>query len=130
MAVIAGEGTALFFNGSAIGDVVSISGPNRAVAEVEKTSLDSTTKEFRFSTIPESGTVDFVINFDPADGQHSGIETLMDTPADGTFALRYADSTADDLTFIGFPTSFAYSGMEVEGNLQAEITVKIAGDFA
>ncbi|MEZ5951185.1 MAG: hypothetical protein R3C12_18630 [Planctomycetaceae bacterium] len=84
MAKIAGEGTILKVDVSdtltAIANVISVSGPDSSVPEVENTTLGANSKQYRAGKIPEAGTIDCSIYFDPADSGHQALLALAKTP--------------------------------------------------
>lgn len=130
--VLKGEGTILAYSAdgttyTTIAQRVTISGPKMEVAEVETSDLDSTVKTFRPSGVPDSGSLDLEVYFDPDDTQHTAIRALMATPAVKNFKLTLTDGTPATATFAGFPTSFELNGMEIEGNLGANVSIKITG---
>jgi len=126
MAVYEGEGTSLHVGATStvteIGQVFSISGPGMAVGEIEKTHLASTFKEFRPGLL-DIGQVTFSIYFDSANTQHTLVESSITTPATLYWELQTTDGKTR--AFQGFPVSFNYTGMEVEGNLTAEVTIRV-----
>jgi len=125
--VVAGEGTTISIGGSTILQVVSIDGPSWSVESVEKTHLASTDKEFRFSTLSDAGEISMSVLYDPDDSTHTGLTTLMVTPAEVAVVLSFADGTASTYTAQGFVTGFSPNGMEVENNLGADVSVKLTG---
>ena len=131
MSVYAGEGTVLKVDVSstltAVAQVVSISGPDSAVPEVETTHLGSTAKEYRPGEIPEAGTIDFSILFDPGNTGHAELVTLAKTPSVVSWQVTFTDGSTMD--WEGFLTSFSVSGMEDESNLAADCTVRITGQI-
>lgn len=127
MAYLAGEATTLKLEGTAIAQVVSISGPEMAVAEVETTHLGSTHKEFRPSSIPEAGTVSATIEYDPQQATHASLTSLMNSPQEKAWTIEFSDGST--YAFDGFLTAFSVTGAEVENNVTAEITIRINGDI-
>lgn len=132
MAVYPGEGTTLSYSSDGtsytpIAQVVSINGPSWAVAEVETTHLTSTDKEFRPSEIPESGTLDFSIEYDADSTTHSAMTTLMATPATRYWQIGLNDTSSTTWSGQGFLTGFSLTGMEVEGNLMADVSLRFTG---
>ena len=139
MAVVRGEGTLLAVDiaGSTtfvtVAQRVTITGPKMEVASIETSNLDSIVKTFRPSAVPDPGTIDMECYFDPDDTTHQAIRALMGLPlatastALPNWRLTLTDGTPVTATFKGFPTSFELNGMEIEGNLGANISVKISG---
>lgn len=141
MATVKGEGTLLAYSPdgttfTTIAQRLTITGPKMEVASIETTHLDSLFKTFRPSSCPDQGTIDMEFYFDPDIATHTTIRTLMNLPlATATtplprWRLTFTDAgTAASATFSGFPTSFEMNGMEMEGNLMANMSVKISGEI-
>ena len=110
-----------------VGKVISMTGPTRAVAEVEWTHLGSAAKRFRASKIPEGGTVGFTITFDPDDPVHESLEDLMTTPVTAKWRMTLTDAVPTTYSFDGILTGFELGGMEVESNITADLTIRIDG---
>jgi len=130
--VLKGEGTMLSYSAdgntyTTIAQRVTINGPKMEVGEVETSNLDSTHKTFRPSAVPDSGTLDMELFFDPDDAQHEAILDLMSTPAVKYWKLTLTDTTPTTAVFQGFPVSFELNGMENEGNIGANVSLKITG---
>ena len=88
--------------------------------------MGSVEKSFR-GTIHDAGEITATIEFDPADASHSTLITIVKSGATATWKLVWADAGAGQFTFSGFVTRFEPSGMQVEENVVAEITVKLTG---
>lgn len=132
MANVKGKGSTIGFNAGSgatvvIGQVVSISGPSASVGTVESTNLASTARTF-LTTIPDMGEVSFTVNWDHDLNTQSGLETILKTP-DDTVAWLITLSDATTIGFDGLLTGFNITGMEIDGLVQAEITVKVTGDI-
>ncbi len=133
MAVNAGLGTILSHgiasSYTAIAQRVSVEGPDWKVGEADKTTLDDTVKKFR-PTIAESGEIDLKIYYDPAAATHSILTGFMITPTSEQWQLQFTNTAAGKFTFTGFLTGFKPTGMTVEGNLEADIKIRIDGLIA
>lgn len=131
MAKTAGEGTILKVDVSnsltAIANLISVSGPDSSVPEVENTTLGADSKQYRPGKIPEAGTIDCSIYFDPADSGHQELLALAKTPATVSWQITWSDGST--LDWEGFLTSISFSGMEDEADLQADISVRITGQI-
>lgn len=134
MTAYSGEGITLAYstdgtNFTTIAQRVSISGPSWTVAEIETTHLDSIAKEFIPSQIPESGTLDVSIEYDADSTTHSALTTLMGTPDLRYWQLALDNDSAGDTTWTaqGFLTGFQPNGMEVEGVLMADCSIRLTG---
>lgn len=108
-----------------VAQVTSISGPSWVVDEIESTHLDSTAKEYLPSDIPESGTLDFTIEYDADDASHSALTDLMATPAIKYFQIGHKPTKT--ITGQGFLTGFSPTGMEPGGLLTADCSVRFTG---
>ncbi|WP_013627815.1 phage tail tube protein [Rubinisphaera brasiliensis] len=132
MATIPGEGTILKVDVSdtltAIANVINVSGPDSSVPEVENTTISANSKQYRPGKIPEAGTIDCSIYFDPADSGHQALLTLAKTPATVSWQVTWSDGST--LDWEGFLTSISFSGMEDESDLMADFSVRITGQIA
>lgn len=124
MAIVAGKGTLLKLDSTTIAQRVTISGPSRSVGSAETTHLDSATKTYR-PTITDNGELSLDIEYDPADSTHISLEGLVNSPSIESWTLEFANGASYE--FDGFVTAFEPSGMEVEGNLTASLTIKLSG---
>lgn len=129
-AVVPGKGTLLQVSISSVfttvAQRVSLDGPDRSVGTAETTTLDSTAKTFR-ATIVDNGTVGGKLYFDPQDATHLYLIGLVDTPGMASWKLTVPDADATVFAFSGILTKLKMTGMEVEGNLEAEFEIKISG---
>jgi hypothetical protein len=129
MAIVAGQGTHLQLETSpstftTIAQVITISGPNRAVASVEVTTLDSTERTFRPGLL-DNGELSFTIQYDPDATTHTALTALLATPAVKNWKLVLTDTTPSTYALSAFLTAFNPGGMETDGNLTAECTLKV-----
>jgi hypothetical protein len=137
MAVLPGEGTLLQIESvtpgtyTTIGQRVSIGGPGISVEPVETTHLDSTWKAFRPSKVPDGGEVSMQLEYDPEDAVHIIILGHLTTPPttlpNWRIVFNNGTGTRKHYQFAGFPTEWSPTGMEVEGNLLADVTIKVSG---
>ncbi|WP_422923748.1 hypothetical protein [Singulisphaera sp. PoT] len=109
---------------SEIAQVSKISGPGGEVGTRETTDLDSTAKEYE-PTLYDGGEISFTVYYDPV--MHALLFTLWTTPSKELWQLVFNDSVHTTFSFKAILTKFSPTGMEVEGNLEAEITIKISG---
>lgn len=127
MAVLPGEKTDLSVGGAVV-RVVSISGPSVERPEVDITNLDSTAKEFRFG-LKDGGECTFDVYYDSA--SHSALLGKIDDTTASTCSIvhKAADGSADGtVSFDAYVMGYEFSGMEVEGNVTASVTLKVTGD--
>lgn len=111
-----------------IADRVQIGGPNMSVGSRETTHLDSDAKEFE-PTIPDGGDLTMTLFYDPNETTHQGLTGLVAAPANVHWKLVFNDGMATPANYLlnGHITGFNHTGMEVESNLQAEVTIKLNG---
>ena len=132
MAVFRGTGTT-FYRGdgaspevfTAVGDVVSIAGPEISKEEIEVTALDSTAKEF-ISALDDPGEVTLLVNWNPQDAQH----VLLRSDAEGNTARNYriiwSDVSSTQVNFNGQVMVFSLN-TESASATQANLRLKITG---
>ena len=125
-----GEGTLLKMKVSAafvtIGNRVTIGGPSSEVNKVDKTNLDSTQRSYRPSRIPDAGELELSIFYDPNDTTHQIFPSRVKTPGtidDFELIFNDGDTTPAQEAFSGFVSKFEKNGMEVDGNVGADITI-------
>jgi hypothetical protein len=75
MAHSKGKGTTLTVNAVVIPQIVSLVPPGWAIDKIDTTSLDSDWMECD-STIPDPAPITGVLNYDPVETAHQGLETL------------------------------------------------------
>jgi hypothetical protein len=109
-----------------VAQVISFGGPTFQVASIETTNLSDTAKKYR-PGIVDSGEMKFEINFDPADTGHSGLKTLIESPAVASWQITFPTSPATTFTFDGFPTGMEITGGGPEEKVTASLTIKITG---
>jgi uncharacterized membrane protein len=93
----------------------------------ETTHLGTTTWKTFAGTISDAGEVSATILFDPADSTHAALITAVTTTVPFIWNIVFNDTGAAVFAFSGILTKFATTGMEVEANLEAEITIKLTG---
>lgn len=131
-----GELTTFSYDGSVVADLISINGADSSVAEVEITTLGSSSKKFRPSAVVESGTLSFSFYYDPSDATHVAIREagsaplgVGETPSDRIVpcVITYSDTTTH--SFNGFVTSVSMSGNDQETDVQLDAELRITGDI-
>jgi hypothetical protein len=140
---VTGEGTLLQFGTGAspgpytyatIAQRISLDGPDRSVAAVDTSHLDSTAKTNRPSRMPDNGTVSGTLLWNPADTQHLAIEALIATPAMGHWQLVFNDGSGSPnrpaKQFDGTLTKWKTTGIEVDSNVEVEFEIKVSGTIA
>ena len=121
---ITSNGTTFSYGGTAIADVVSISGPNVSVATIDTTNMAGLYRTFIGGKI-DSGEVSLEIHYDP--NLPTAFEDVWDNtaaavPAAVECIITFSDSST--YTFQGFLTSFEPS-VALDDSVKASITVKV-----
>ena len=112
-----------------IGNVFNIDGPSITVETLDCTNLASTGKEFVASPIPDGGELTVSMYVDKT---ISAQATLRDGVYDGTvwgFRVTFTDD-GSKAEFKGIVSALNYSGIEANGLLQIEMTIKVSGLIA
>jgi hypothetical protein len=104
---------------------VTIDGPNIDVGEADTTTLDSTWKTNR-PTLPDAGDLSLTCFYDPADTGHIAIFGMIGAAAK-FWKLVFANVGPNKYVFNAWVKSFAVKGMDVEGNLTFELTLRLTG---
>jgi hypothetical protein len=132
MSVIPGLGTLLKATITSVlttvAQRVSIDGPEMSVGTAETTNLDSTWKTFR-PTLPDGGTLSGTLQYDPKDASHAFLFTLISSPSQTGNVMNLVFKDGTIAAFTGILTKLKPTGMEVEGNLEAEFEIKVTGDI-
>jgi hypothetical protein len=99
------------------------------VAEVPKTTLASTRKEYRPGKIPDEGTIDFTIWYDPNDATHQSLYTFWAAGTTKNWKVKYNDglTTNASETFAGFITKPSRGEIADEENVSLTVTIRITG---
>lgn len=125
-----GENTTLSYDGSAVINLLTCTGPDSSVAEVETTVLGATAKTFRPNSISEAGTLSYSFYYDPDNTVHQAIHASTKVPDVVTHVITIPDADGTGSTTFtqsAFTTSFSLSGMEDGGNITAEVEARITG---
>jgi|TARA_R100000501_G_C2590792_1_gene90863 hypothetical protein len=128
---ITANGTTFSFGGTAIGDVLSISGPSVSVATIDTTSIGDTFRSFLGGTI-DSGEVSLEIMYDPGSTAGTALETEWEStassaPAAAECIITFSDSST--YTFQGILTGFEASAA-IDDKVTANCTFKVSGSVA
>ena len=129
MAFVLGKGTTLKLATTAIGQVVSISGPNRSMGTVETTNLNSVVRT-HLPTILDNGEVSVVIQFDPDEATHISLEGLLTAspPAAASWVITLSDATPSTYSFSGILTALNIEvASSVDDLTTATLTIRITG---
>jgi predicted secreted protein len=130
MAYTPGKGTKLQLSISStltdIAQVVSLTPPSMEMGTTETTHLLSTWREY-ISNLPDGGSIDFTIEYDPSHASHAALWTAFQGGAAESWKVLFTDTGAAAVTFDGILTNFAWDEVAVDGVVTASITVKITG---
>ena len=110
---------------TAIGQVMSISGPDGSTGEIDVTNLASTAKEF-IPSLPDYGTVSLDVVWDHATtaNQHAALWTDFSAQTTGGYQIRLTDSPQTTLTFQAFPNAYPIN-IAVDDKVGATIGLRI-----
>ncbi len=125
-------GTTISLNGTPIGQIMDITGPQLTTDTDEITNHSSPdhTEEF-IATIKRTGTVTFPLVFNPGDASHAALFTAWDDRSLDDYVMTYPDADGNvdagaEWDFQAYCTGFSESA-PVAGHLAAEITLKVTG---
>jgi hypothetical protein len=125
-------GTTISINGTPIGQIQDISGPQLSTDTDEITNHDSPdhTEEF-IATIKRTGEISFPLVFDPDNSGHSALFTACDDRTLDDYIMTYPDETGTSgdgasWDFAAYCTGFEMSA-PVDGHLAAEVTLRVTG---
>jgi len=120
---------------TAIGNVLSASGPSPTRTSLDMTDADTTgnNKEFRGGQV-DPGELTFDIHFQPKVATHgdtgTGLMKLLDDEALRNFRFTWPDdSPQTTATFAGFVMNGPTPTGEIDGKITASCTIKISGDI-
>lgn len=137
--VWAGKGT-LLQHGVGTGPVVwttlaqrvEIDGPEMEVGTRETTHLDSAARTFG-ATILDTGEVSMTLDYDPGEPTHTLLtglltgQTVEQWQTVDTDVITGGVAAGSTIAFLGILTKFKPTGMTVDDNLQAEVSIKGSG---
>lgn len=119
-----GLGTTLSVNSSTPASVTKIDGPGISMGTVEVTHLGSTMKEY-LPTIADGGDIVFTILYDRTESTHQDLETLVTDGDVVPCVVTYTRMSSKTISFNGIVTNFKVGGVEPEGVVSADVTIKI-----
>ena len=110
-----------------IGQVVSISGPDGSVPEVDVTHLSSTGKEY-IGGLPDFGNVAMEVIWDPASAtaKHDDIWTDFLAQTVAGYQIRLTDSPQSTITFNAYPSQYSVN-LAVDDKVGATISLRVTG---
>jgi len=110
-----------------IGQVVSISGPDGSVPEVDVTHLSSTGKEY-IAGLADFGSISMEVILDPATTttMHEQIWNDFLAGTVTTYQMRLSDSPQTTLTMTAYPNQYSWN-LGVDEAVRATLGLKISG---
>ena len=131
MAAIDGHGTTLHYDDSgtadpsdALGEIVSIGGPNLTRPMIESTNMDSSAREFIAGGFYDVGTIDVEIQYNPGDTAQDAMTTALTAGTQKAFKITWSDTSK--AVFEGFVESFSVTA-EMEDRLTASMSIRTTG---
>lgn len=125
-------GTTLTLNGSPIGQIQDITGPQLSTDTVEITNHSSPdyTEEF-IATIKRTGEISFPLVFNPGDSSHAALFDAWGDRTKDDYVMTFPDADGiagqgAEWTFSAYCTGFSNSA-PVNGHLAADITLRPSG---
>lgn len=134
MAYLKSQGSTIWKLGTAspqvyeqIGQVVSISGPDGSVPEVDVTHLSSTGKEY-IGGLADFGNVSLEVIYDQktTSTKHAAIYTDFTAQTVDTYQIRLSDSPQTTITFDAYPSQYSLN-LAVDDKVGATISLKVSG---
>ena len=110
---------------TAVGDVVSISGPAVTKDEIEVTALDSTSKEF-IGALDDPGEITLELNWNPQDSEHVSLRTDTEGSAVLNYRVVWSDVSGTTVDFSAEVMEFTVS-TEANDAVKASCRLKISG---
>ena len=109
---------------TSIAAVTTIDPNEESMDEAETTNLKSGNKTFR-AVIKDLGTLAFTIQYAPTSTVHKLLKTLFAAKTNELWKLVFADDDETEIFFTGFIKKFKVKGTEVNGNLEAEVEIRV-----
>jgi predicted secreted protein len=108
-----------------IGEITNFDGPGGTNSEIDVTSMDSTSREFR-NGLRDSGEVTLEMNFVPGNVGQVDLRTQQaETNTPGSYVMILSDAT--EISFSAFVREFSISGA-VDDKVSASVTLRVTGD--
>lgn len=125
-------GTTISLNGTPLGQIMDITGPQLSTDTDEITSHSSPdfTEEF-IATVKRTGTITFALVFDPDNNGHAALFTAWDDRTKDFYVMTYPDETGAaeagaSWDFYAYCTGFSMTA-PVTGHLAADVTLRVTG---
>ena len=129
MAYLKSQGCSIYRMGDSpqaeIEQVVSISGPDGSVGEIDVTHLASTGKEY-IGALPDFGQISLEVVWDPTLATHSAIWTDFLAQTVASYQIRLSDSPQSTLTFSAYPSQYS-AQLATDDRVSATISLKVSG---
>ena len=110
---------------TAVGDVVSISGPAITKDEIETTALDSTAKEF-IGALDDPGELTMELNWNPQDVGHVGLRVDAEGNTVKNYRVVWNDVSSTQVDFAGEVMEFTLN-TEPNDAVKGSVRVKVRG---
>lgn len=110
---------------TAVGEVVSFTGPGGSASVIDATHLASTARE-KLMGLPDEGQFSMELNLDPTDAQQIALKDDRLNRTKRNFKLLLTDVGPTTLSFTGFVLEFSISG-GVDDKINLSITIEITG---
>ena len=112
---------------AAIGQVTNISGPGVDFADVDTTTMDSSSNYRTFVPgLGDPGEVTFSVMYDPAAVPHKRLAYYMGQRQVKSFKLYHGTTSADEDAFSAYVKSLGRE-IPMDGMITADITLKLSG---
>ena len=112
---------------TAVGDVVSISGPGISKDEIEVTALDSTSKEY-IGALDDAGEISLELNWNPQDAQHVLLRSDSEGSTKFDYRVIWGDVSSTQVDFNGEVMEFSIN-TEANDAVKATCRIKINGSL-
>lgn len=132
MGVFRGSGTVLSRGDAAspevftaVGDVISISGPAITKDEIEVTALDSTSKEF-IGALDDPGEITLELNWNPQDSEHVNLRADAEGSTVRNYRIVWNDVSSTTVDFAAEVMEFSLN-TEPNDAVKGSVRMKITG---
>lgn len=112
---------------TAVGDVVSIDGPQISKDEIEVTALDSAAKEF-IGALDDPGELTLQLNWNPQDAGHVALRQDAEGSTVRNYRIVWNDVSSTQVTFAGEVMEFSLN-TEPNDAVKGSVRVKISGSL-
>ncbi len=110
---------------TAVKELIDFNGPDGSANEIDITNLASVAREFLMG-VPDEGNYTFELNYDPTDGQQTGLQDDRANRTKRNFELLLSDTPPTKFAFAGFVKEFSTRG-GVDEKISASTVIKISG---